>query len=216
MTDTVTATMQIAKRVRSLAQDKNHPTLIMVSYRFFAATLYYGGDFEAAREYAVRGLQIWRSGGARSQVEEFIAPAVECQSYQALSEWHLGEIASSKTNIAEAIVLAKELNDMAALGLALYWAGLLAHFEGDPAEVERLASDVIELCTRQTFASWRPGGVVLRGWARSASGNKAEGISWIEGRNTGLSSNRCDRAPSIFSVSKGRSLTSCGSYYPGS
>jgi hypothetical protein len=54
--------------------------------------------------------------------------------------------------------MARELNDMAALGLALYWAGLLAHFEGNPAEVERLASDLIELSTRQVFASlatWR-------------------------------------------------------------
>ena len=82
--------------------------------------------------------------------------------------------------MAEALVLARELNDMAALGLALYWAGLLAHFEGNPTEVERLASDLIELSTRQAFASWLPGGVVLRGWARSASGNTAEGVSWIQ------------------------------------
>ena len=180
MTDTVTGTMQIANRVRSLAEEQNDPALIMGSYRHFAATLYYGGDFENAREYAVSGIRIWRSGDARSQVEELIAPAVECLSYQALSEWHLGEIASCKTDMTEAISLAKELNDMAALALALYWAGLLAHFGGNPAEVERLASDLIELCTRQTFASWRPGGVVLRGWARSASGETAEGISWIE------------------------------------
>jgi predicted ATPase len=152
----------------------------MGAYRFLAVTLYYGGDFETARQYAVRGLQIWRSGGVQSPVEELIAPAVECLSYEALSEWHLGEIAPCKTNMAEAIGLAKELNDMAALGLALYWAGLLAHFEGNPAEVERLASELIELSTRQNFASWLPGGVVLRGWARSASGDTAEGMSWIE------------------------------------
>ena len=82
--------------------------------------------------------------------------------------------------MAEAISLAKELNDMAGLGLALYWAALLAHFEGNTAEVDRLASDLIELTTRQGFASWLPGGVVLRGWARSASGKLAEGISCIE------------------------------------
>jgi predicted ATPase len=57
---------------------------------------------------------------------------------------------------------------------------LLAHFEGNPAEVERVASDLIELSTRQAFASWLPGGVVLRGWARSASGKLVEGISCIE------------------------------------
>jgi predicted ATPase len=39
---------------------------------------------------------------------------------------------------------------------------------------------LIELSTRQTFASWLPGGVVLRGWARSASGKLTEGILCIE------------------------------------
>jgi predicted ATPase len=48
------------------------------------------------------------------------------------------------------------------------------------AEVERFASEVIELSTRQTFASWLPEGVVLTGWARSASGDSIEGISRIE------------------------------------
>jgi predicted ATPase len=57
---------------------------------------------------------------------------------------------------------------------------LLAHFERNPTEVERAASDLIELCTRQTFASWLPGGVILRGWARSAAGDPAAGISRIE------------------------------------
>jgi len=69
---------------------------------------------------------------------------------------------------------------MAALGVTIYWAGLIAHFDGDPAEVERLASDLIELSTRQAFGSWLPGGLVLRGWARSASGKLAEGIACIE------------------------------------
>jgi hypothetical protein len=82
--------------------------------------------------------------------------------------------------MAKAIALAKELNDMPALGLALYWAALLAHFEGNPAEVEWFASDLVELSTRQTFVNWLPGGIVLRGWARCASGETAEGISWIE------------------------------------
>ena len=180
MTAKLTATLQIAKRIYSLAQEQHDPALMTGACRAFAAALYYSGDFETARQYAMRGVQIWRSGSVQSPVQELIAPAVECLAYEALSEWHFGEIASCKTNMAEAIALAKELNDMAALGLALYWAGLLAHFEGNPAEVERLASDLIELSTRQAFASWLPGGVVLRGWARSASGNTAEGISWIQ------------------------------------
>jgi hypothetical protein len=181
-TDKLSATIQIAKRVHSLAQEQNDPALIMGACCYFAATFYYSGDFESARQYAMRGLQIWRSGSVHSTVQELFAPAVQCLVYKALSEWHFGEVASCQMTMAEAISLAKELNDMAGLGLALYWAALLAHFEGNTAEVDRLASDLIELTTRQGFASWLPGGVVLRGWARSASGKLAEGISCIEDR----------------------------------
>ena len=56
----------------------------------------------------------------------------------------------------------------------------LAHFERSAAELERLASDLIELSTRHSFAHWLAIGEVFRGWARSASGNTAEGLSWIE------------------------------------
>ncbi len=82
--------------------------------------------------------------------------------------------------MAEAISLATEQNDMQALVLALYSAAFLAHCERNCAEVERCASNMIELSTRQNFATWLPHAGALRGWARSASGDTAEGIAWIE------------------------------------
>jgi hypothetical protein len=77
-------------------------------------------------------------------------------------------------------LLAKELNDMSSLATALYFGGIYARFERNPAEVERLASELIELSTRYNFAFWLPGTNVLQGWARSVCGDKAEGISRIE------------------------------------
>ena len=145
-----------------------------------ANTLYFLGDFEAARQYAMRGVEIWRSGGVQSPAEEVHAPVVTCLCYEAVSEWHLGEIASCQATIAEAISLAKELNDMHALANALNWAVILAYFERNPVEVERLASDLIELSTRHNFAHWLAIGTIFRGWARSASGDVAEGIASIE------------------------------------
>ena len=69
---------------------------------------------------------------------------------------------------------------MHGLAAALLVAAVLAQLEGKPAEVERLASEVIELSTRQNFAHWRNAGVMLRGWARSVLGNTTEGIACIE------------------------------------
>jgi predicted ATPase len=180
VTEKLTATLQIANRIYSLTQDQNNAALILGAYRALACTLYFLGEFESARQCAIRGVQLWRSGGVQSHVEELNAPAVPCLYYEALSEWHVGAIASCQTRIAEAISLAKELNDMHALALALWHTAFLAHYERNPAEVERLASDLIELSTRENFAFWVSAGAILRGWARSAFGDPAEGISLIE------------------------------------
>jgi tetratricopeptide (TPR) repeat protein len=179
VTDKVSAALRIAKRLYSLAEKQNNGALMIGACRTLASTLYFSGDFESAREYARCGLQIWRSGPVQS-TEETNEAAVSCLCYQAMSEWHAAEIASSQASMAEAITLAKELNDMHPFGLVLYFAGLLGEFERNALKVERLASDLIELSTHQSFPHWLAGGKALRGWARSASGYTTEGISWIE------------------------------------
>jgi tetratricopeptide (TPR) repeat protein len=180
VTDKLTATMQIAKRVYSLAQEQNDSALMMGAYRALAGTLFYLGNFEFARQYAICAVQIWRSGGVQSVVEDLDAPAVICMCYEALSKWHLGETTSCQATMMEAISLAKELNDMHTLAGALHFAAYLAHYDRNPADVERLASDLIELSTRENFALWLAAGAMLRGWARSALGDPVEGLSWIE------------------------------------
>lgn len=179
VTDRLSATMQIAKRVYSLAQEQNDSALMIGAYRALGVTLYYLGDFESARQYTMSGVQIWRSEGVQSPVEEVTAPAVTCLCHEALLEWHFGEIDSCQATMAEGISLAKDLNDMHALAVALHHAAVLSSFERNTAEVERLASDLIELSTRHQFAYWLAGGEVLRGWARSASGDTAEGLPRI-------------------------------------
>ena len=124
-------------------------------------------------------VQLWRLGGVRLSVEEVIAPAVVCLCYEALIEWHFGELASCQTTMAEAVALAKD--GAHALAQALFFAAYSRPLCVQPAEVERLASDLIELSARQNFAFWLAGGAMLRGWAWSASGDTVEGISEIEG-----------------------------------
>jgi predicted ATPase len=80
----------------------------------------------------------------------------------------------------EGISIAKELKDTYALVLALTFAARLAYLERDPVEVDRFASEVIGLSTRQNFVSFLAFGAIHRGWARSASGNTVEGIPRIE------------------------------------
>ena len=88
--------MQIAKRVYSLAQDQNDSALMMGAYRALASR----STIRAiSRPRDNTRCVVFRSGalvGVQSPVEEITAPAVTCLCYQALCEWHFGEIASCR------------------------------------------------------------------------------------------------------------------------
>jgi predicted ATPase len=179
-TDKLTATMQIAERVYSLAQEQNDASIIVGACRALAGTLFFLGDFESARRYATEGIRVWRSENVQSAPEEYYPPIVSCLGYKGLSEWQLGEIASCRANMDEAISIAKALNDTNALAAALSGAASLAVDERIPADADRFASDLIELSTRHNFAHWLAEAAICRGWARSASGDPTGGILWIE------------------------------------
>ena len=180
LTDKLSVTMQIARRLYALAQEQNDSAQLIGAYRALAGTHHFSGDFESACKHARCGVQLWRSGVVRSHAEDLDASAVVCICYEALSAWHFGEITSSHATMAEAIALAKELNDTHALVAALHFAAILSQLECDPAEVARLVSALMELSARYHFAVWLAGGEILGGWARSASGNPADGLAWIE------------------------------------
>jgi tetratricopeptide (TPR) repeat protein len=179
-TDKMSAAMQVAERVYSLAQEQNDPALMIWPYNALSCTLIFLGDFESAQQYAMRAVQIWRAGTGEPYPQNVDTPVVGCLDLLAMSKWYLGEIATCQAKMDESISLARELKDTHALANALAWAATLAYKERKPAEVDRLASELIELSERHNFGYWMAIGAIRRGWARSASGYTAEGITWIE------------------------------------
>ena len=79
----------------------------------------------------------------------------------------------------------------------------LGYRERDLAEVERLASELIELSTQQNFAHFLAVGTILRGWARSASGSTAQGISVDRRRNGTSAGERLGVWHAIFAGAEG-------------
>ena len=74
--DKVAAAMPLAKRLCSLAQEENDSTLMIGACPAVGGTYHYLGDFETARQYYTRALQIWRSGGIRTPFQEVEAQRV--------------------------------------------------------------------------------------------------------------------------------------------
>ena len=180
LTDKLATTMQLATRAYSTAREQDEVSLLTNAFRILAVTHYFSGNLKIARRYARRGVHLGREGRIRRRFEEVNSPVIVCLSFDALCGWHFGETASSRSTMERAVSLAQASNDTYASAVALFHAEFVAHFEADVAEVERLALELIELSTRQHFDQWRAAGRVFGGWARSACGNPAEGLTLIE------------------------------------
>jgi tetratricopeptide (TPR) repeat protein len=172
--------LPVAQRVYALAEQQHNATIMLGACQALVSTLYYLGEFEAARQFARRGVELWRSGSLPSHADDLDAPFVVCLCYEALCGWHFGEIAACQVAMAEAVSLAKALKDANTVAVAVYFATYLARYLGNPAEVKRLATELVELATRQHFALWEACGVIFRSWACSASGDSAQGLAGIE------------------------------------
>jgi tetratricopeptide (TPR) repeat protein len=180
-TGKLSAALLIAKRLYALAQEQNDSPLLIVACAVLASTLHFLGDFETSGQYAIRGVQVWRSLGARSSVVGIVdKAAVGVLCFKALFDAHMGDTTSSRATMSEAISLAEELKDMYSLAELLGFAASLDITERNFAEVERYASDLIELSTPYHFAHFLAAGSILRGWVLSAFGDIAEGTPWIE------------------------------------
>ena len=56
----LTAGMQVAQRVSALAQGQDNPAFRMGACRALKSTFYFMGAFEAARQQAACGVELWR------------------------------------------------------------------------------------------------------------------------------------------------------------
>jgi serine/threonine protein kinase len=116
------------------------------------------------------GATLWQMLAGQPPFRGTLAELMHQHLHAALAMEQLAEV-------PQPAVLLLEVHGLA---IALNWAANLGIAERNPAEVDRLASDLIELSTRQHFVFWRAVGTIQCGWARSASGYTVEGISWIE------------------------------------
>ena len=129
-TSRLSAAKRAAERVYAFVQKQNDPALLIGGYMAMAAILYCLGDLGAGRHMhkaSYSDLALWssrictrRSGRPRS---------FTCLCYEAIFQWNFGDITSCHKALAEAISVAKELNDMHAFAVALSWAAAVAQLE---------------------------------------------------------------------------------------
>jgi tetratricopeptide (TPR) repeat protein len=171
--------MQIATRMHSLAQQHHDFALLMKVHMALAVTHYYLGDFTHARQEATSGVRLWHSAVEKFQLEELDEPIIGCLCHKAFCAWHSGQIASARSTMGEAILVAKRLKNTHGIAVALHYSAMLCYMEQHPTEAERVSSELLELSTRQHFPHFRAWATALLGWTRSVAGLFTQGISWM-------------------------------------
>ena len=171
--------MQIATRMYSLAQEHRDFSLWMKVNMALGVTHYYLGDFTHARQETASGVRLWQSGVEKSQLEELDEPVIGCLCHKAFCAWHSGQIASARSTMGEAIVVAKRLKNTHGIAVALHYSATLSYMERNPIQAAQVAAELAELSTRQHFPHFRAWGTALLGWTRSVAGIFTQGISWM-------------------------------------
>ena len=154
---------------------------LLDSYEILACSLFHQGRFAGALEAAEDGLARYDGRYASPFTAPYGEhPVVACHSWSAMAAWFLGEEADALERAERAIQLAREPARSHALAFALARAAIVRQARQEPAAALELASEAVEVATREGFSYGAAMSLILRGWSRAALGEAEDGAVDIE------------------------------------
>lgn len=175
------AAREAGEQLLKLAVSVQDSGLFVEAYRALGVPLFWLGDATSALENLEQGARLYRAQEHRSHASEFgIDPGVVCQSYAALSLWHLGYPDQGCNRSCETLALARSL-----------WAAWLHQFRREPQAARGHAEAAIALCAEQGFPLWMSMAAILRGWALvqegvEGSAQMRQGLADLRATGAGL------------------------------
>jgi predicted ATPase len=96
-----------------------------------------------------------------------------------MSMWMLGYPDQARQSSHKALTLAQEIDHPFSLAWTLAHATIVHQFRREAQAIQERAEALMTLSTEHGFPHWLPYGMILRGWALTAQGAKAEGIAQL-------------------------------------
>jgi predicted ATPase len=176
------AARELGEQLFSLAENTADPALLLVAHDVLADTLYYEGQFVAARAHAEQGTALYdrQQHHALASLYGGYDPGVACLTYEALSLWALGYPDRSSKKMGDTLTLAQELpHHPYSLAWAQFIATWLFQYRREGQAALEHAEAVISLSTAQEFPLWVAFATVPQGWALAKRGEEKEGLTRI-------------------------------------
>jgi DNA-binding winged helix-turn-helix (wHTH) protein/predicted ATPase len=187
---------ELSEQLLRLAHNTSDSTLLAMAHRAMGTTLFYLGEFTAAREHfeqvlAFYDLRQHRSLGLLYAVD----PKVVSLIYLAQTLWYLGYPDQASGRIQQGLSLAQELAHPYSWTGALCNAAWLQQYCGDAPATQASAEAVIALASEQGFSPHLEIGRICRGWAVAVQGRPEVGLTELR---EGLAAYRATQAKNVM------------------
>jgi predicted ATPase/class 3 adenylate cyclase len=162
---------ELGEQLYRLAQREAVPTPRLEAHEALGDTLFYLGEYAAARTHLEQGIALTDQAARRAlALRDTVAPGMRCLAHAATTLWCLGFPAQAVRRSQEALALAQALAHPLSLATAQHFAAYLHHCRREASAVQAQAEALLTLATAQGFPVWVGLGTCWRGWALAVQG----------------------------------------------
>jgi tetratricopeptide (TPR) repeat protein len=171
---------ELAERLLTLGENSRDPSLLVEAHYACGMTVFWVGDFVAARDHLERGIHLYEPQIHRSHAFVYGQdPRICSTSMLVMVLWILGDPDRALAKSDQALALAHDLAHPFSLAYALLTAALVHQVRREPQLAESRADALISLSAERGFSFFSDYGSVFRGWAVAQQERGAEGIVQI-------------------------------------
>ncbi len=169
---------QLAEECRGTGNAANDQDLLMLAHHAAGVTLSALGQHSAALKELQQAIAIHDPDRHVSMAFAYGQDSgVACRCQAAFSQWFLGYPDEARRLNEEAVALAERINHPYSLAAALDYSAWVDQLRGDSAAAQKHAEDAIAISIKHDFVFWLLTGMILRGWALTASNRVEEGMT---------------------------------------
>jgi class 3 adenylate cyclase/predicted ATPase len=173
---------EFGERLLGLARRIQDPASLLVAHDVLGDTLFWLGEFPAARAHLEQGFALYDA--QQHQSDAFLYgydSGVTCLCFGAWALWFLGYPDQALRRAEEALRVARELAHPYSFTYAQAFAAQLHHYRRECQLAQQLASQVVQVSSEQGFAivPLLGMGTIIGGWALGDQGQGSEAVAQI-------------------------------------
>ena len=172
---------ELAQELLSLAEAAEDPALLLFGHAALGSSLSMLGEFAGAAVQLEKVLAIYDAKAHASLAFVYGAhPGVVALSWLGFVHWTHGYPDQGLKAARDAVALAREINHLPTLCLALAWGGMTLVLRREPKAVLQWAEEALAVATEKGFRHWLAMPKIQLGWAHAQIKRDDLGVAQIQ------------------------------------